>query len=149
MNSRVQRHPESEAAASLMNAFAQLLPSPSTSWSLSHLMKVSLGAIQTHARSLCIAPVRLEGFCSSGYPLGTGASRGCRCGRERRCCRWPWSWCPVWAQDASWSEPAPPCRAPRTSASPERCQGHSPTSAAHRTIPIPGVFCIQTPCGQS
>lgn len=80
-----------------MNAFAQLLPIPSTSWSFSHLMKVLLDAIEPHARNLCITPVSLAGFCSSG------ASGGCRRGGEGRCWQRQQLRCPVRSQGASWS----------------------------------------------
>ena len=55
-------------------------------------MKVLLGAMQTHARNLCIAQPRSLASAAWGVRPGTGASQG-----------WQQSRCPVQSQDASWS----------------------------------------------
>lgn len=133
--------PEPDAAASLMNAFAQLLPIPSTSWSFFHLMSFircdtdqctqplhhssqARWLLQLRVPRWAQEPPGATAAATAGRGAGTGSGRDALCGLR---------------MPAGHS-------APRASASPERCQGRSPALAAHQLtseVPVCSELCEQ------
>lgn len=131
----------------LMNVFAQLLLVPNTPWSFSSKESFA-GATQTQAGGLCIAPVRVSAFGSSGSPAGRRSLPGLLLWHGEEVLVLAAVTVPCVASGCQLvTQPALLCQALRTSASPERCQGHSPSLAAHwlaSKVPVCRELCEQS-----